>query len=257
MSREKMKPLTVSLACRVTSLIAAILLPVSLASCGKKDQDGGTVAGEEKAAQGSEMIFLDKDAKPDERQYLLAAKPFFVVIANQQYAEAYALLSSHAKARMSLNQFTPAAERADFHQNKLNPLTNVTVEQFAELMKMVEAAHGTPRAPKMLHVFSTDPDVLNRRSKEQLGAVDSMFAIGAMPDSIPGDIRRATLRGQIHIELSPEELEKPANAEGISLEELQKDENFDPYFNLKLVLVEEDGQLKVGYFEFLPPSIMD
>jgi hypothetical protein len=41
------------------------------------------------------------------------------------------------------------------------------------------------------------------------------------------------------------------------VEELTKDENFDPYFNLKLVLVEEDGEFKVGYFEFLPPSMMD
>jgi glycerol-3-phosphate dehydrogenase len=40
-------------------------------------------------------------------------------------------------------------------------------------------------------------------------------------------------------------------------DKLQKDENFDPYLNLKVVLVEEGGQLKVGYFEFLPPSIWD
>jgi hypothetical protein len=134
---------------------------------------------------------------------------------------------------------------------------NVTAEQFAYLMQYVEAAHGTPRAPKLLHVFSTDPNVLNRRSKEQFGAMDSMFAIGALPDSIPADIRRASLRGQIHTELSPEELEKVANEQGISAEELKKDEGFDRYFNLKLVLVEEEGELKVGYFEFLPPSMMD
>jgi hypothetical protein len=158
---------------------------------------------------------------------------------------------------MSLNQFTPAEQRADFQRNESNPLINVTAEQFAELMKYVEAACGTPRAPKTLHVFSIDPDVLNRRSKEQLGAMDSMFAIGAMPDSIPADIRRASLRGQIHTELSPEELERVAQARGTSVEELQKDEDFDSYLNLKVVLVEEDGELKVGYFEFLPPSIMD
>jgi hypothetical protein len=249
---KKTEALSVSVACRITILIAAILLPVSLTSCGKKSRDG-----EQQTAQTSEDDFLDKDAKPDERQYLLAAKPFFVAVANQQYAEAYALLSSHAKARMSLNQFTPAAERADFQRNESNPFINVTVEQFADLMKTVEAVHGTPRAPKMLNVFSTDPDVLNRRSKEQFGAVDSMFAIGAMPDSIPGDIRRASLRGQIHTELSPEEIQKVAQTQGISVEELTKDADFDPYFNLKIVLVEEDGQLKVGYFEFLPPSMMD
>jgi hypothetical protein len=109
----------------------------------------------------------------------------------------------------------------------------------------------------MLSVFSTDPDVLNRRSREQFGAMDSMFAIGAMPDWIPAAIRRASLRGQIHTELSLQELERVAQTQGISVEELKKDENFDPYFNLKVVLVEENGQLRVGYFEFLPPSIMD
>lgn len=237
------------------SVIAAILLPTMLTSCGKESQDGSST--DDETAQTSEDDFLDKDTKPDEREYLVAAKPFVIAVANQQYAEAYALLSSHATARMSLNQFAPAQQDADFQRNESSPMINVTAEQFAELMKYVEAAHGTPRAPKMLHVFSTDPEVLNRRSQEELGALDSMFAIGAMPDSIPADIRRASLRGQIHTDLSPEELEKVANEQGISVEELKKDEDFDPYFNLKLVLVEEDGQLRVGYFEFLPPSMMD
>jgi len=84
-----------------------------------------------------------------------------------------------------------------------------------------------------------------------------MFAIGAMPDWIPADIRRASLRGQIQTELSPQELEKVASQQGISVEELKKSEDFDPYFNFKIVLVEEGGQLQIGYFEFLPPSIMD
>ena len=87
--------------------------------------------------------------------------------------------------------------------------------------------------------------------------MDSMFAIGAMPEWIPAEIRRASLRGQISTELSPQELEKVAARDGISVEELKKSEGFDPYFNLKAVLVEESGQLKIGYFEFLPPSIWD
>jgi hypothetical protein len=109
----------------------------------------------------------------------------------------------------------------------------------------------------MLHVFSTDPDVLNRRCKEQFGAMDSMFAIGAMPDWIPADIRRARLRGQIHSELSPQELQNVAQREGISVEDLKKSDDFDPYFNLKIVLFDEGGQLRVAYFEFLPPSMLD
>ena len=233
-------------------LIAAILLPVLLASCGKNSADG-----KKKTAQKSEDDFLDKDAKPDERKYLSAAKPFFIAVANRKYADAYALLSAYARARMSLNQFTPAQQDADFQRNETYPMTNVTAEQFAYLMQYVEAAHGAPRAPKMLNVFSTDPNVLNRRSTEQFGAMDSMFAIGAMPDWIPAEIRRASLRGQIHTELSPQALETVAQQQGISLEELKKSEDFDPYFNLKIVLVDEAGQLKIGYFEFLPPSMMD
>jgi hypothetical protein len=50
----------------------------------------------------SEDDFSDKDAKPDERKYLMAAKPFFIAIASRKYADAYALLSRYAKARMSL-----------------------------------------------------------------------------------------------------------------------------------------------------------
>jgi hypothetical protein len=232
--------------------VVAILLPTMLTSCCKKTQ-----GGKEKTAQKSEDDFLDKDAKPDERKYLLAAKPFFIAIANRKYADAYALLSSYARARISFNQFTPSEDQATFQQYESNPYANVTEAQFAYLMQYVEAARGAPRAPKMLSVFSTDADVLNRRSKEQFGAMDSMFAIGAMPDWIPADIRRASLRGQIHTELSPQELQRVAQTQGISGEELKKDENFDPYLILKVVLVEEDGQLRVGYFEFLPPSIMD
>src|SRR5262249_1331904 len=158
---------------------------------------------------------------------------------------------------MSLDQFTPAQQDSDSRQTESYVFDNVTPEQFAYLMQYVEAAHGAPRAPKMLHVFSTNPDVLNRRSKEQFGAIDSMFAIGAMPEWIPADIRRASLRGQIHTELSPQERENVAQREGISVEDLKKSDDFDPYFNLKVVLVEEGGQLKIGYFEFLPPSILD
>ena len=233
-------------------VITAILLPLFLTSCGKKAQEG-----EKETVQKREDDFIDKDAKPDERKYLLAAKPFFIAVASRRYADAYALLSRYATARMSLEQFQPSQQDADSQQNQAYAFDNVTAEQFAYLMQYVEAAHGAPRAPKMLHVFSTDPDVLNRRSKEQFGAMDSMFAIGAMPDWIPAEIRHASLRGQISTDLSPQELEKMAQRDGITVEELKKSEDFDPYFNLKVVLVEEGGQLKIGYFEFLPPSIWD
>ena len=151
----------VTVASSVPILITVILLPALLTSCGRSGSDG-----KKKTAQKSEDDFLDKDAKPDERKYLLAAKPFFIAVASRKYANAYALLSSYAKARMSFNQFTPAEEQATFQQYEASPYMNVTAEQFAYLMRYVEAARGAPRAPKTLYVFSTDPDVLNRRSKE-------------------------------------------------------------------------------------------
>ena len=252
MSKTTNNTNTTSCAWRLGIFAAAMLLPLLVTGCGKKGHEG-----KKKTVQKSEDDFLDKDAKPDEREYLLATKPFFMAVASRRYADAYALLSRYAIARMSLDQFKPAQEDSDSQQNQSYAFDNVTAEQFAYLMQYVEAAHGAPRAPKMLHLFSTDPDVLNRRSKEQFGSMDSMFAIGAMPDWIPGDIRRASLRGQIHTELSPQELEKVAATEGISVEELKKSDDFDPYFNLKVVLVDEGGQLKIGYFEFLPPSMLD
>jgi hypothetical protein len=47
--------------------------------------------------------------------------------------------------------------------------------------------------------------------------MDSMFAIGAMPDWIPAEIRRASLRGQIHTELSPQEIQNVAQRESGSV----------------------------------------
>ena len=116
---------------------AAILLPGLLTGCDKKGQ-----ADEKKTVQKSEDDFLDKDAKPDERKYLLAAKPFFIAVASRKYADAYALLSSHARARMSLEQFTPAQQDPNSQQNQSYAFDNVTADQFAYLMQYVETAMG-------------------------------------------------------------------------------------------------------------------
>ena len=98
MSKTPSNTNTASCASRLGIFAPAILLPLLLTSCGKKGQEG-----EKKTVQKSEDDFLDKDAKPDERKYLLATKPFFIAIASRQYADAYALLSRYAIARMSLD----------------------------------------------------------------------------------------------------------------------------------------------------------
>src|ERR1041384_8529792 len=100
---------TASCVCHFARVAATILLPELLTACDKKGQ-----AGEKKTVQKSEDDFLDKDAKPDERKYLLAAKPFVIAVANRKYEDAYAVLSRYAKARMSFNPFTPAEAAATY-----------------------------------------------------------------------------------------------------------------------------------------------
>jgi hypothetical protein len=158
---------------------------------------------------------------------------------------------------MSLNQFAPDDSEAKFAEHEKNPVKDVTPAKFRELMKRTEDLYGTPRSLKQFYVFSADPKALDRRGKEQLDAVDAMFAVGMMPDSVPAEIRRASVRGKVLTQLSTQELEKIAKEENMTVDDLQKSPDFEPYFTIKMVLVEEAGQLKVGYFEFLPPSMMD
>ncbi len=75
MSKTRSNTNAASCAWRLGILAAAMLLPLLLTSCGKKGEQG-----EKKTVQKSEDDFLDKDAKPDERKYLLAAKPFFIAV---------------------------------------------------------------------------------------------------------------------------------------------------------------------------------
>src|SRR5437870_1815536 len=113
---------------RLAILFGAILLSMALTSCGKKNQEG-----EEKTVQKSEDDFLDKDAKPDERKYLLAAKPFFISAANRTYDDTYARLYTYAITRMSVAQFKPAEQHSESQQKQLSAFDNATAEQFASL----------------------------------------------------------------------------------------------------------------------------
>jgi hypothetical protein len=95
-----------------------------------------------------------------------------------------------------------------------------------------------------------------------------MLAIGGMPAEIPVEIRKASIRAAIQCQFPEETVKKIAAELKISEEQVrsgkwpENDEYSDadderPYFNVKFVLVDEEGQLKVGYFEFMPPSMLD
>ena len=231
----------------VVRLLVAATLALLFASCGgSKNEDSTAATAPVKPAQ--------QQMTPEDLRVVQAAEPFVHAIASQKYEEAYGLLSGHAKARMTLNQFVAPPDALTLQRNEQSPFINVTPADFAGLMKKVEELYGLPQSVESLTVFSADRDVLNRRSPEESGVIESASAIGAMPDSIPAGIRRASVHGQIATQLTPDQLRQAALEMDMKPEDLQQDPDFKPSFNVKVVLVDEDGQLKVGYFEFLPQS---
>jgi len=200
-----------------------------------------------------------KDAEPGEGPFLLAAKPFLTAIAERDYVRVFHELSSHAKARTDPGQFVPPEDDAKPGE----PIKDMTLEQCADWMKKMEARLGVPEGVQHVYVESIEPEVLAGKGDR----LEVMFAIGAMPADIPADIRKASIRAQIRCQLSDKDVKKIASDLKISEEKVRAgdwpenefgyDPQEGPYLNLKFVLVEEGGQLKVGYFEFMPPSILD
>jgi hypothetical protein len=233
--------------------VAACAAVLSFSSgCGKRSTSDGSA----QAADKKDWV-QTTDATPDERTYLTYGRSVIEAVANRDYAQFHNELSSHARARISLNQFAPEDEGAAFDKHEKQPRLNVSSPEFVKLMERTEAQLGQPQAPLDLHVHSTDAKALSGAKAQGIDAIDAMFAIGNMPASIPAAIRKASLRAKIAVQLSAAELAETAKAQSVSVEELQKDPDFRPYLTLKLVLVEEAEQLRVGYFEFLPPSMMD
>ena len=150
---------------RLAIVSAAILLPLLVTSCGKKGQEG-----EKKTVQKSEDDFLDKDAKPDERKYLLAAKPFFIAVASGRYADAYALFSSHARARMFLNQFTPAQQLG----------TTTSWRRFKEGIKPVDKASEA--------LFSLTPVTFHYKEELDPAAVEQFGLIAEDVEKVNPDL---------------------------------------------------------------------
>jgi len=231
---------------RLISLLGGMLL--FLAACGKPSGETRSEATPSAPPPPQEE---SQSGTPEEKAAIDAGKPFLEAILRADYSAAYDQLSSHAKASMSLSQFVPPS--GDSGAKEPAPLSNVTVQDFQSFMEKAIAFHGKPAKVISSSVMGLGPEALSGKG----AAIERAFTIGLMPDTIPVEIRKASIRSQIGVTLSDEELKKTAQQEGISVEELQKDESFSPYCNLKVVLVEEDGKLKVGYFEFTPPSMMD
>lgn len=228
--------------------VGLVVACVASVGCGG-DTSGGS-------GSGSDPEELEP-VSPADCRLLDAGRPFALALVARDWAKAHALLSPLARRRMSVNQFSPADDDLVFAKREQEPKTHVSADDFARLMGEAEQRYGKPTALRGLHVHETDSAVLAGTATGKTAGLDRMFAIGNMPADIPGDLRRASLRGQIRTELSAEDLDAEAKRLGVTRAELLANEDFQPYFTLKLVLVEEGGELKVGYFELLPPSMLD
>jgi len=228
-------------------LVGIGALALAVPGCGNPDK----VAALEKSEAKS------SGPTAEEKPYFDAAKPFVEAIAARDYTKAYGYLSSHARARMSVNQFLAPDDDAAYARNEAAAARDVTAEKFAQMLVPCEKQLGKPSKLLDLHVFSTDPAALSGRGGNTEEKLESMFAIGMMPASVPVNIRKASLRSKLKVELSPEQLAQAAKDQQTTPEKLKSDPDFQPYLNLKLVLVEEASALKVGYFEFMPPGLLD
>lgn len=237
------------------TLVALVCGSLLLAGCGKRPTAESAPAAP--AARAPKDFVNTDDTTPAQREYLAFGREVMLALAARDYARFYGQLSSHGTARMSLNQFAPDDNDQAFEANERKPRLNVTAAQFPELMAKMEARYGAPERPLGLHLHSDEAHILAGRPKEETDRIDIMFAIGNITDAVPATLRRASLRGSLAVKLSPAQLAEAAKAYGVTPEQLATDAEFKPYCNVKLVLVETPGGLRVGYFEFVPPSMLD
>ena len=233
-------------------LVVVVAMTVMIAGCSQKSDE--MLSAE---ARESKPPALDAEVEPAERPYFDAARPFAEAIRARDYAKAYGYLSSQAKGRMSPNQFVAPNDDSAYNKGEAALKLNVGAEEFASMMRATEKEYGRPAKLSQLDVFSTERAVLSGKAKSTEDKLDAMFAIGMMPASIHPDSRKASLRSRLGVELSPEQLAESAKALQMTVEKLKADPDFQPSITLKVVMVEEAGALKVGYFEFLPPGIWD
>ncbi|HTI50228.1 MAG TPA: hypothetical protein VL475_04730 [Planctomycetaceae bacterium] len=245
--------------CLILSITA--LLPFSTGCDASIHSDGATQTSDGKPVDP--FTAAAQDAEAGERPYIEASRPILTAVAARDYGMLYGLLSSHALAKVNTQQFGPGNSDPGQPQSPPTVLQNLSQEQFAEWMKTMEKRLGVPESVDHLSVQSIDPRVLSGKGE----ALDVMFAIGGMPPEIPAEIRKASIRAAIQCRLRDELVRQIATDLKITEDQVrsgkwpENDQGYDPderpYLNLKFVLVEEDGRLKVGYFEFMPPSMLD
>lgn len=171
-------------------------------------------------------------AEPEDVPFLKAARPFTEAMAAGKYDKAFEHLSQVAIDNAYHDQFVPVDGNAE-----RKPVSPLTPESFKELMAESEKVLGTPKTVEGIYVASRDPEILAGRGE----AIERLYVMGKVPESVPVSIRKASLHASIAVKSNG-----PVDPD---------DE--EPYLNMRIILVEEDGETKVGYFELGPPSLLD
>lgn len=162
-------------------------------------------------------------ATAEEARYVAAARPFMEALVAQDHAKAYGLMSSHAKARL-------------------------TIDAFTQKNRAAYAAFGTPLRLADGVAAETDAAVLGG-SADAVGEDElekaatrllADLALGDTPEWIPASIRRASVTAQVLF----------APGEEVS-------EGEEPFFVLTAVLVDDAGQLRVGHHFFREATMLD
>lgn len=170
---------------------------------------------------------------PEEQKYCRFADRFARLLVDEKYDDAYALCCDDLR--------------------KL-----VAREQFAEARRKDRATFGTPRKSVPSGGAEMDRNLLRgpedvKADGDQLSQgidkISAARAVGDMPRTIPFDIRRAGV--QIELQIDPLSVPKEATRG----EELSPDDEVTSY--LHVVVVEEQGQLKVGHLWQRWPDILD
>lgn len=201
-------------------------------------------------------------AEAAEKRFLESSRPILLALQNRDYSALYDFMSPYALRYCSGEQFTPNSNPQPLATLNNSSAEGMTREAFLEAMQAMESQLGQPMILDMVYVQTIDPEELAGKSD----GLSNAFNIGAMSKEIPFEIRRASLRAQLKCRPNAELAQAIADEFKLPVADIQSgkipespefDRDMLHYLTFKYVLVEEANQLKIGYFEFLPASMLD
>lgn len=212
--------------------LAIVLGSLTLSGCWNSDGYSETTT--------PDGVYLEYE-NPEELEQLKAAEPFFLAMAKRDYKSAYQMMSKWAKQDFALAQFG-FLNLTD--KDKKIRLPELSEQQFVDYCLRFEAQVATPEQVEEMYIETLDAELLAGGGD----AFDKMMAVGMISDNVPTDIRRSSVRGYlvgVHTQETITEIMKQYKID----EKEARSEDWKPGLVLKAVMVEEDREFKVGYFE--------